>query len=40
MQPRKGWEMTIQAKLRYIVEADLAPRNVFIDPEHWVSSLP
>jgi hypothetical protein len=27
----------MQAKLRYIVEADLAPRNVFIDPEHWVS---
>ena len=29
----------LQAKLRYIVEADLAPRNVFIDPEHWVSHL-
>jgi hypothetical protein len=29
----------MQAKLRYIVEADLAPRNVFIDPEHWVRVL-
>ena len=29
----------IQAKLRYIVEADLAPRNVFVDPEHWVGHL-
>lgn len=26
----------LKAKLRYIVEADLSPRNVFIDPEHWV----
>ncbi|ORY35646.1 hypothetical protein BCR39DRAFT_511288 [Naematelia encephala] len=24
-----------RAKLRYIVEADLSPRNVFVDLEHW-----
>lgn len=35
-QHADGRLTSAQAKLRYNVECDLTPRDVYVDPDHWV----